>query len=270
MRAREVVIAFSIALAVLLLAYVIELGGLGPLAPHTLRDIARAYLEYVYNPWNVTVSSMALEAVTAIVWDYRGLDTYFETSVLFVAIVGVVTLYRGYRELRGLGGAGLSEIVKTSTRVLVPLILVAGASIAIHGHLTPGGGFQGGSFMAILMVLLVVVFSLDYAFERGLTSGRLLAIRSAGLVGILLTSVALIVAGTVIGASAYVFQNMAREGSDLTMPSWLLDRPLGGTLLFFNVFESLAVVSGLTLAFIVLALRREEMDQALATGEWYE
>jgi len=270
MRVREIVIASSIALMVLLLAYVIDLGGLGPLAPHTVRSIARAYLEYVYNPWNATVSSMALEAVTAIVWDYRGLDTYFETSVLFVAIIGVATLYRGYRELKGLGGTGLSEIVKTSTRVLVPLILVAGASIAIHGHLTPGGGFQGGSFMAVLMILLAVVFSLDYAFEKGLTSRRLLAIRSAGLVGILVTSIALLVAGALAGVGAYIFQNMAREGSDFSMPTWLLDRPLGGTLFFFNIFESLAVVSGLTLTFIVLALRKEEVDQALAAGEWYE
>ncbi len=270
MRARELAIASSVALMVLLLAYVIELGGLGPLAPHTIRDLAKSYLEYAYNPWNATVSSMALEAVTAIVWDYRGLDTYFETSVLFVAIIGVAALYRGYREMRGLGGAGLSEIVKTSTRVLVPLILVAGASIAIHGHLTPGGGFQGGSFMAVLMVLLAVVFSLDYAFERGLSSRKLLAIRSAGLIGILLTSLALLVAGAVAGVYAYVFQNMVRESSELSMPRWIFDRPLGGTLFFFNVFESLAVVSGLTLTFIVLALRREEVDHALAAGEWYE
>jgi len=82
--------------------------------------------------------------------------------------------------------------------------------------------------------------------------------------------VALLVAGAVTGVGAYVFQNMAREGSDLSMPTWLLDRPLGGTLFFFNVFESLAVVSGLTLTFIVLALRKEEVDQALAAGEWYE
>lgn len=267
---REVAIAVSVALVVVLLAYVIGAGGLGPLAPRELRELAASYLINTYNPWNVTLSALSLEAVTAIVWDYRGLDTFFETAVLFASIVGVSLVFRGYRERPGISGRGLSEIVKTSTRVLLPLIPVAGISIALHGHLTPGGGFQGGSFIAVLLVLSTVVFSLDFVVERGLTSGRLLALRSIGLAGIFATSVALLAVGLVLGAEAYVFQNMAREGSWLSMPQWLFDRPTGGTLLFFNVFESLAVAAGLSLAFLVLSLREEEVGEALGAGEWYE
>ncbi len=270
MRLREVVVAVSVALMVLLLAYVVSAGGLGPLAPRELRELARSYLANAYNPWNVTQSSLSLEAVTAIVWDYRGIDTFFETSVLFASIVGVSLIFRGYRERPGIGGRGLSEIVKTSTRVLLPLILVAGVSIALHGHLTPGGGFQGGSFIAVLLVLATVVFSLDFLVERGLASGRLLALRSAGLLGVLATSVALLAVGLALGIDAYIFQNMVREGSELSMPQWLLDRPTGGTLLFFNVFEALAVAAGLALAFLVLSLREEEVGEAMAAGEWHE
>ncbi len=270
MRIREVVIAVSVALVVLLLAYVIEAGGLGPIAPRELRELAASYLVNAYNPWNVTQSALSLEAVTAIVWDYRGLDTFFETSVLFASIVGVSLVFRGYRERLGIGGRGLSEIVKTSTRVLLPLILIAGVSVALHGHLTPGGGFQGGSFIAVLLVLMSIVFSLDFVVERGLTSGRLLALRSVGLIGVLATSVALLAAGLALGVEAYIFQNVAREGSELSMPQWLLDRPTGGTLIFFNMFEALAVAAGLALAFLVLSLREEEVREALGVGEWYE
>lgn len=270
MSVREVAIATSVALMVVLLAYTVEAGGLGPVAPSRLRDIAVSYLINTYNPWNITQSALSPEAVTAIVWDYRGLDTFFETSVLFVSIVGVSLVFRGYREKLGIGGRGLSEIVKTSTKILSPLIFIAGISIALHGHLTPGGGFQGGSFIAVLLVLISVVFSLDFLVERGLTSSRLLALRSAGLVGIAATSVALVVVGLVLGVGAYVFQNMAREGSPLSMPSWLFDRPTGGTLLFFNVFEALAVAAGLSLAFLILSLRGEEVEEALGRGEWYE
>lgn len=270
MRYREVVIAVSLALMILLLAYAIEAGGLGPIAPTGLRELALSYLINTYNPWNVTQSALSLEAVTAIVWDYRGLDTFFETSVLFVSIVGVSLVFRGYRERLGIGGRGLSEIVKTSTRILSPLILIAGISIAIHGHLTPGGGFQGGSFIAVLLVLTSVVFSIDFVVERGLSSYRLLTLRTMGLVGVLATSVVLMVVGVLLGVNSYVFQNMAREGSPLSMPSWLLDRPTGGTLLFFNLFEALAVAAGLSLAFLILSLREEEVEEALGRGEWYE
>ncbi|MCS7099372.1 MAG: Na(+)/H(+) antiporter subunit B [Sulfolobales archaeon] len=270
MNAREVAIATSITLMIVLLAYVIEAGGLGPIAPEKLRELAASYIISTYNPWNITHSAQSLEAVTAIVWDYRGLDTFFETSVLFISIVGVALLFRGYREKTGVGGRGLSEIVKTSTKILAPLILIAGISIAIHGHLTPGGGFQGGSFIAVLLVLLSVVFSLDFVVERGLSTSRLLTLRSIGLMGVFATSIALLLVGLVTGVSAYVFQNMVREGAPVSMPPWFLDRPTGGTLLFFNVFEALAVATGLSLAFIVLSLRREEVEEALERGEWYE
>ncbi|MCX8185306.1 MAG: Na(+)/H(+) antiporter subunit B [Sulfolobales archaeon] len=270
MNFREVVIAVSIALMVLLLAYVIEAGGLGPIAPQRLRELAASYLLNTYNPWNIIQSAQSLEAVTAIVWDYRGIDTFFETSVLFISIVGVSLLFRGYREKAGISNRGLSEIVKTSTKILSPLILISGLSIAIHGHLTPGGGFQGGSFIAVLLVLLSVVFSLDFVVERGLSTSRLLVLRSLGLLGVLATSVALLVVGLLTGVNAYIFQNMVREGASLSMPPWFLDRPTGGTLLFFNVFEALAVAAGLSLAFIVLSLRREEVEEALEKGEWYE
>ncbi|MEM2551765.1 MAG: hypothetical protein QW168_06340, partial [Sulfolobales archaeon] len=69
---------------------------------------------------------------------------------------------------------------------------------------------------------------------------------------------------------SYIFQNIAREDSPLSMPSWLLDRPTGGTLIFFNLFEALAVAAGLSLAFIVLSLRESEVEEALGKGEWYE
>jgi multicomponent Na+:H+ antiporter subunit B len=42
----------------------------------------------------------------------------------------------------------MSEIVKTVSRILCPLIFVFGIYITIHGHLTPGGGFAGGAILA--------------------------------------------------------------------------------------------------------------------------
>jgi multicomponent Na+:H+ antiporter subunit B len=47
-------------------------------------------------------------------------------------------------------------IIKTTTRYLTALILTFGAYIILHGHLTPGGGFQGGAVFASGLALLIV------------------------------------------------------------------------------------------------------------------
>ncbi len=51
-----------------------------------------------------------------------------------------------------------SRIIKTVTRVLFPFILLFGSYIIIFGHLSPGGGFQGGVILAIAIILAIVVY----------------------------------------------------------------------------------------------------------------
>lgn len=52
----------------------------------------------------------------------------------------------------------MSKIVRTVTRFLYAFILVYGFYIIVHGHLTPGGGFQGGAVVASGFALLLVAF----------------------------------------------------------------------------------------------------------------
>jgi len=51
-----------------------------------------------------------------------------------------------------------SRIIKTVTRVLFPFILLFGSYIIIFGHLSPGGGFQGGVILAMAIILDIVVY----------------------------------------------------------------------------------------------------------------
>jgi len=51
-----------------------------------------------------------------------------------------------------------SRIVKTATRALFPFILLFGVYVILYGHLSPGGGFQGGVILAIAVLLTVVTF----------------------------------------------------------------------------------------------------------------
>jgi len=53
---------------------------------------------------------------------------------------------------------GMSVIVRTVTRFVYGLVLVFGFYVIMHGHLTPGGGFQGGAVVASAFALLLVAF----------------------------------------------------------------------------------------------------------------
>ena len=101
----------------------------------------------------------AANIVTAIIVTYRGLDTLGEVTVLFLtaAIVGLV-LGWGHRQdgARQPNRPASGELLITGSRLLVPLILLLGVHVFINGHLTPGGGFQGGAILASAILLLLL------------------------------------------------------------------------------------------------------------------
>jgi len=101
----------------------------------------------------------AANIVTAIIVTYRGLDTLGEVTVLFLtaAIVGLLLSrghYKGKSLQRDLPQSG--ELLTTGSSLLVPLILLLGAYVFINGHLTPGGGFQGGAIIASAILLMLL------------------------------------------------------------------------------------------------------------------
>jgi multicomponent Na+:H+ antiporter subunit B len=59
----------------------------------------------------------------------------------------------------------MSKIVRTSANIILPFILVFGFYIIIHGHQTPGGGFQGGAVVATGIVLMIAANRYDKITE---------------------------------------------------------------------------------------------------------
>ena len=57
-------------------------------------------------------------------------------------------------------------IVKTICRVLVPFIQLFGLYVIMHGHSSPGGGFQGGVILASSFILLAVAYGIDEVDRR--------------------------------------------------------------------------------------------------------
>ncbi|MCD6482625.1 MAG: cation:proton antiporter [Candidatus Izimaplasma sp.] len=92
--------------------------------------------------------------ITAIVADYRSFDTLGEVTVLFVSSLGVALLLGGAKQKRLELNFKPNFMLKVGSRALFGIILMTGVYIAIHGHLTPGGGFPGGTMIASSVLLL--------------------------------------------------------------------------------------------------------------------
>jgi multicomponent Na+:H+ antiporter subunit B len=135
--------------------------------------------------------------VTAVLADYRGFDTMFETAVIFSA--GIVCFFllrvtptettdeRLYRHvLTGitvrvkegkLPPSGDFEridahwtphdlIIKTICRMLIPFIQLFALYVIAHGHHSPGGGFQGGVILGASIIVLAISRDLRTATLR--------------------------------------------------------------------------------------------------------
>ncbi len=94
--------------------------------------------------------------VTSIVVNYRGLDTLGEVTVLFLSVMGVGFILRRREGTPKYSPVPASPILNTGANLLFGSILLLGAYIFVHGHLTPGGGFQGGSVIASGVLLLIL------------------------------------------------------------------------------------------------------------------
>ena len=57
-------------------------------------------------------------------------------------------------------------IVKTLARLLMPFIVVYALYVVMHGHYSPGGGFQGGVILAAGFVLLVISHGIKQTRRR--------------------------------------------------------------------------------------------------------
>lgn len=57
-------------------------------------------------------------------------------------------------------------IMRTTARVVVPIVLVVAVSLFVEGHNLPGGGFIAGVLTTTAFVIVYVAFGLDF-LERG-------------------------------------------------------------------------------------------------------
>ncbi|ASJ10825.1 cation:proton antiporter [Thermococcus sp. P6] len=133
---------------------------------------------------NVKQQTGAINAVTAVVVNYRGFDTLGEVTVLFIASTGVGALLWRRKKERTAEVEG-SVVLTTGTKLLVPFVILFGSYIFIHGHLTPGGGFPGGATIATAFLLLYMAFTAYEIPHKGFEKTEGVAGMSYVLVGLI-------------------------------------------------------------------------------------
>jgi multicomponent Na+:H+ antiporter subunit B len=100
--------------------------------------------------------------ITGILLTYRAFDTLGEVAVLFMVAAGVGLVLSGRGQSRAdpttrpQAVVPSSEIVQSGAVVLFPLIAIFAAYIIMNGHLSAGGGFQGGAVIASGVMLLLL------------------------------------------------------------------------------------------------------------------
>ena len=181
--------------------------------------------------------------VTAIVFDYRGFDTLGEEFILFAAVVGVTLLLRRRKDSEDHQEAlrkapddrARSDAVLVTALLAVPALFLLGLWLVAFGLVTPGGGFQGGVFLAgsIFVVFLAAGFR---AYGKLTPTHWADFAEGAGAAAFTLLGV-----GALLGGAAYL-HNFLGPGLRGTLDS-------GGSLPLLNWATALEVTAAMVLLF---------------------
>ncbi|QRP49555.1 MnhB domain-containing protein [Amycolatopsis sp. FDAARGOS 1241] len=105
------------------------------------------------HPYRDLVLPAALRAgtpnlVSSVNFDLRALDTLGEETIVAAAVVGVLALLQPPRRKVPDPPGQVMPAVRFAGWLLLPVAALLGLDVIVHGHLTPGGGFQGGVVLA--------------------------------------------------------------------------------------------------------------------------
>jgi multicomponent Na+:H+ antiporter subunit B len=143
----------------------------------------------------------------------------------------------------------LTKIVRTVANQLILFIAIFGLYVIAHGHVTPGGGFQGGAVIVGGIVMLLVAFN-SQELKKSIRERVLSVVESSG---------ALIFIGLAFAGIGTIFFYNLLVGTPLFggVPSvgpGSGDIWTGGVIPLMNFAVGLKVVAGLTAVVLALAL----------------
>jgi multicomponent Na+:H+ antiporter subunit B len=147
--------------------------------------------------------------------------------------------------------SGMSKIVKTMASVIFPFIMIFGIYVIAHGHLTPGGGFQGGAVVASACAMILIAYGSVWTIKK-VKEKHLSVLESLGALGFIF----LALFGIVFGL--YFFNNFLANsdlifGTAVALGTTTANINTAGVLPLMNFAVGLKVVAGLFAIVLVMA-----------------
>lgn len=215
---------------------------------------------YIYN---LKGPLIAPNMITVVLFDWRAYDTLGEAFILITAVFTTGILFG-----RGVLGGDVSQkdttpvrpptvVQKIFSAPLVFIIVALGLVLTLGGHITPGGGFQGGSVIATAFFLSVVVFGFRHNVFR-ISHHNLERLEGIGaLIYLCLGLVGLAVSGYYlynVGANIYPLGVGETIQELLKYP----DTTNAGIIPYLNIGIALKVLSGFcTIATLLMGAERK-------------
>lgn len=155
-------VVICLAIIVFLLSTVADLPRFGKEDNPINNEVSQRYIEKGVEETGAT------NIVSGMILNYRAFDTLGESHVLFVAACSVILLLRLSRSdsksyLQEVAYDRHYEpkndlILQTATRYLFPILLLFSVYVLVNGHLSPGGGFSGGTVLGAALILYVCAY----------------------------------------------------------------------------------------------------------------
>ncbi len=146
--------------------------------------------------------------------------------------------------------SGMSKIVKTISSIAFPFVMIYGLYIIAHGHLTPGGGFQGGAIVASGCAMILIAYGSVWTMKK-VKEKHLSVLESTGAIVFIGTAMfGLILAGVFFKNFLYdegfIFGNIPVVGSTIANIN------TAGVIPIMNFAVGLKVIAGLFAIVLVM------------------
>jgi energy-converting hydrogenase B subunit I len=164
--------------------------------------------------------------VSAVLFDWRGFDTLGECLILINSVLVTSMVFgRGLfkldflKEVYGTNNdnstvddslTGFTPIIKVLAMPMSIILMVLGILVILGGHITPGGGFQGGSLIAGAFILTIVAHGVkncplkfSHKFLEVLETAGALTFMLFGIVGMVISGYYLLNIHDLFGISIF-------------------------------------------------------------------
>ena len=173
-------VVISVLMLIVLLVGAVALPAFAQPGNPTDNEVVRRYVG------SAEAETGAENVIAGMILNYRGFDTFGESCVLFLAVCCVMLLLWATNDkIRAEAKATErtappDAILQSVAKLLLPCVLCFGMCVLFNGHVSPGGGFSGGSILGAALILFAVAFGAD-SVRRFFTERVFNTVRITGL-----------------------------------------------------------------------------------------